>query len=181
MQHERTQRPVAGPVRRPAGENLVLEAPISRGPGQGLRQPAAALVSLVEILGLPMLDRRTFIACAAASGLVSTRGPAQPGDPRRYGLPAGTRPFGPEVYRERRRRLMERMKTGVAVVYGPAAVDRGATAAPIDRTGSDFTYLTGLVDDAGAALLLARDGLLVLIAFLISGGALAFGAYQLFF
>jgi len=79
---------------------------------------------------------------------------AQP-DNRRFGYPQGTRPFGPEVYRERRRRLMERMKTGVAVIYGPARVDRGATAPPIDRGGSDFAYLTGITDEAGAAILLA--------------------------
>lgn len=102
-----------------------------------------------------MLNRRTFIASAAASGLVSSRGLGQAPAPRRYGYPAGTRPFEPEVYRDRRRRLMERMKSGVAVVYGPASVDRGATAAPIDRSGSDFTYLTGLADEAGAAVLLA--------------------------
>jgi Xaa-Pro aminopeptidase len=47
------------------------------------------------------------------------------------------------------------MKTGVAVLYGPAAIDRSATVAPIDRPGSDFMYLTGIVDDPGAALLLA--------------------------
>ena len=102
-----------------------------------------------------MFNRRNFMATAAASGLVSTHGWAQPAAPRRFGYPAGTKPFGPEVYRERRRRLMERMKTGVAVVYGPATVDRSATVAPMDRSGSDFMYLTGIVDDGGAALLLA--------------------------
>ena len=102
-----------------------------------------------------MLNRRTFIASAAATGLVSSPGLGQVPAPRAYGYPAGTRPFGPEVYRERRRRLMERMKTGVAVVYGQTSVDRGATAAPIDRSGSDFTYLTGISDEGGAAILLA--------------------------
>jgi len=102
-----------------------------------------------------MLDRRNFMATAAASGLVSTQAWAQSAAPRAYGYPAGTRPFGPEVYRERRRRLMERMKTGVAVVYGPATIDKAATVAPIDRTGMDFMYLTGIVDEPGAALLLA--------------------------
>ncbi len=104
-----------------------------------------------------MLNRRTFIASAAASGLLSgtAQAPAQAQAQRGYGYPAGTRPFGPDVYRERRRRLMERMKGGVAVLYGPASVDRSATAAPIDRAGSDFAYLTGIVDDAGAALILA--------------------------
>ncbi len=102
-----------------------------------------------------MLDRRTFIALAAASGVMSSRSLGQPQGARRYGYPAGTRPFAPEVYRERRRRLMERMKTGVAVVYGPATVDRSATVAPIDRPGTDFLYLTGIADEGGGALLLA--------------------------
>ena len=102
-----------------------------------------------------MLDRRNFMATAAASGLMATPAWAQSAAPRAYGYPAGTRPFGPEVYRERRRRLMERMKTGVAVVYGPATIDKAATVAPIDRTGMDFMYLTGIVDEPGAALLLA--------------------------
>ena len=102
-----------------------------------------------------MLNRRNFIAAGAAVGLIATPGRAQLATPRTYGYPAGTRPFGPEVYRDRRRRLMERMKGGVAVLYGPASVDRAATVAPIDRPGSDFAYLTGIVDDGGAALLLA--------------------------
>ncbi|MBA2467147.1 MAG: aminopeptidase P N-terminal domain-containing protein [Sphingomonas sp.] len=102
-----------------------------------------------------MLNRRTFIASASASGLISTQSWGQAAPARSYGYPAGTRPFEPPVYRDRRRRLMERMKTGVAVLYGPPAIDRSATVAPIDRPGSDFTYLTGLVDEPGAALLLA--------------------------
>jgi Xaa-Pro aminopeptidase len=102
-----------------------------------------------------MLNRRNFIAAGAAAGLVAAQGRAQPIGQRTYGYPAGTRPFGPDVFRERRRQLMERMKTGVAVLYGPAAIDRSATVAPIDRPGSDFMYLTGIVDDPGAALLLA--------------------------
>jgi Xaa-Pro aminopeptidase len=102
-----------------------------------------------------MLNRRTFLASAAASGLCSSGALAQAAAPRLYGYPAGTRPFGPEVYRERRRRLMERMKTGVAVIYGPASVDRGASTAPIDGQSSDFAYLTGIVDEGGGALLLA--------------------------
>jgi Xaa-Pro aminopeptidase len=106
-------------------------------------------------MGTPMLNRRDFVAFATASGLLSGVGLAQAPALRAYGYPAGTRPFAPDVYRDRRRRLMERMKTGVAVVYGPPSVDRGATAAPIDRQGSDFMYLTGIADEAGAALLLA--------------------------
>lgn len=106
-----------------------------------------------------MIQRRQFMRGAAAAAAVS----AVPGgalaqavaDSRPYGYPAATTPFGPDVYRERRARLMAQMKTGAAVVYGPAAVDLAATVAPVDRSGSDFFYLTGIKDQAGAALLLA--------------------------
>src|SRR5688572_20886921 len=101
-----------------------------------------------------MLNRRTFIA-AAASGLVAGRGLAQSPSPRRYGYPAGTKPFGPEVYRERRRRLMERMKGGVAIVYGARTIDGSSSVAGGGRQHSDFVYLTGLMDEPGAVLLLA--------------------------
>jgi Xaa-Pro aminopeptidase len=101
-----------------------------------------------------MLNRRTFIA-AAASGLVAGRGLAQSPSPRRYGYPAGTKPFGPEVYRERRRRLMERMKGGVAIVYGARTIDGSSSVAGVGRQHSDFVYLTGLMDEPGAVLLLA--------------------------
>jgi len=102
-----------------------------------------------------MLNRRTFMAAAAASGLVSSRGLAQVQRPRRYGFPQGTRPFGPEVYRERRRRLMEQMKRGVAVIYGATTLDGSSTVAGVGRQDSDFAYLTGIMDDPGAVLLLA--------------------------
>ncbi len=97
------------------------------------------------------MHRRTFLGFAAALAAA----PALAQDDRRYGLPAGTRPFGPEVYRERRARLMAQLGGGVAVVYGPATIDLGATVAPVDRNQSDFAYLTGILDEPGAALLLA--------------------------
>ena len=102
-----------------------------------------------------MLNRRTFVASAADAGLVASAAGAQAPAPRRYGYPGGTRPFAPQGYRDRRRRRMEQMKTGVAVIFGPPTVDRSRTVAPIDRQFSDFAYLTGLVDEPGAALLLA--------------------------
>lgn len=102
-----------------------------------------------------MFDRRGLMAGGAAAILVGGAAAAQGIDDRAYGYPVGTRPFTPDVYRERRRRLMSLLKGGVGMVYGAPAIDRSATAAAIDRGYSDFTYLTGLVDEPGAALLLA--------------------------
>ena len=103
-----------------------------------------------------MLDRRRFMAAAsAATALASSRGFAQIADDRLYGYPGTVRPFTPDVYRERRARLMAQMKDGVAVVYGPREIDLGSNTAPIDGAASDFFYLTGIRDVAGAAILLA--------------------------
>jgi Xaa-Pro aminopeptidase len=102
-----------------------------------------------------MLDRRRFMAAAgAATALASTRGLAQVADDRIYGYPGNVRPFSTDVYRERRARLMAQMKDGVAVLYGPRTIDLGSNTAPIDGAASDFFYLTGIRDVAGAALLL---------------------------
>ena len=100
-----------------------------------------------------MLDRRAFIASAAAAGLVPVRSLAQTSHDRTYGFPSGTRPFGPDVYRERRQRLMERMKGGVALVHAAPSID--FTGGPTGRQDGDFAYLTGLMDEPGAVLLLA--------------------------
>lgn len=102
-----------------------------------------------------MINRRGFVLAGGAAALSAAAGAQAPGERRSYGAPAGTRPFGPEVYRERRRRLMERMKSGVAVVFGAASLDHGSPVAGLGRQNSDFAYLTGITDEAGAALLLA--------------------------
>lgn len=103
-----------------------------------------------------MFDRRGFMAAgAAASALASTRTLAQVvADDRLYGYPGQIAPFGPDVYRERRARLMAQMKDGVAVVYGPREINLDSTVAEVDTGNSDFFYLTGIRDVAGAALLL---------------------------
>jgi Xaa-Pro aminopeptidase len=93
-------------------------------------------------------------AAGAATALASTRGLAQVADDRIYGYPGNVRPFSTDVYRERRARLMAQMKDGVAVLYGPRTIDLGSNTAPIDGAASDFFYLTGIRDVAGAALLL---------------------------
>lgn len=102
-----------------------------------------------------MINRRGFVLAGGAAALSAAAGAQGSAERRSYGAPAGTRPFGPEVYRERRRRLMERMKSGVAVVFGAASLDHGSPVAGLGRQNSDFAYLTGITDEAGAALLLA--------------------------
>jgi Xaa-Pro aminopeptidase len=68
-----------------------------------------------------------------------------PGMPERPAVgPRGT--LGADVYRKRRRALMEIFKTGAALVANEMTFDGM-------REGMDFYYLTG-VDEAGAALLL---------------------------
>ncbi len=67
------------------------------------------------------------------------------------GIPMPTGELGPEVYRERRRRLMEEMGGGVAVIFSADHVG------PDDRQDLNFYYLTGLAHEAGAALLLAPE------------------------
>jgi Xaa-Pro aminopeptidase len=91
----------------------------------------------------------------AAAAVISSGARGQVGDDRLYGYPGAVRPFTPDVYRDRRARLMAQMKDGVAVVYGPREIDLGSNVAPIDGAASDFFYLTGIRDVAGAALLLA--------------------------
>ncbi len=101
-----------------------------------------------------MIGRRRFLgsgAIAAAAWLTPAQALALLQE-RRFGSPAGTSPFPPEVYRERRRRLMAEMKTGVAVIFAAATLDQ---AAPVAGQDSDFSYLTGIQDEAGAALVLA--------------------------
>jgi Xaa-Pro aminopeptidase len=64
--------------------------------------------------------------------------------------PTGTEPFSPEVYRERRGRLLARLKSGVAVVFAAKEIDEDTE----NRQDADFAYLTGLAHEDRAALLL---------------------------
>lgn len=66
-----------------------------------------------------------------------------------YGTPGRTVPFTPDVYKARRAALMAQIKGGVAVVYSSDSLGRGQNP--------DFFYLTGIVDEAGAALVLAPE------------------------
>lgn len=104
-----------------------------------------------------MFERRDFMLGGGAALLAMAGGSAaaQMADDRIYGYPGTLKPFPAAVYRERRAKLMTAMKDGVAVVYGPKSIDLGSNSPPIDDYNSDFFYLTGIRDVAGAALLLA--------------------------
>lgn len=105
-----------------------------------------------------MFDRRELMTAALAAGTLSMPKLAfGQADDRPFGTPAVTRPFAPEVYRERRQRLMAEIKTGIAVVYGATRIDTTNPVAGDASQLSDFAYLTGIPDEAGAALLLAPN------------------------
>lgn len=102
------------------------------------------------------LTRRSLLAgAAAATASLSISIRAQVLPPQGFATPSGTFPFGPEVYRERRARLMATLKDGVAVIHG-AERDRtsGPVSPPFHQSG-DFAWLTGIVDEPGAVLVLA--------------------------
>ncbi len=65
--------------------------------------------------------------------------------------PLGTEPWGPDVFRARRNQLMSQMKTGVGLVLAADRVDYEAHA----RQDPNFLYLTGLLDEASAVVLLS--------------------------
>lgn len=102
-----------------------------------------------------MLDRRGFIGGSlAAAGLFALPSRAQIADDG-LGAPSRTYPFTPDVYKARRAALMARMNGGVAVVYSAASFDTSSPVSGLARQDSDFAYLTGIMDEAGAAIVLA--------------------------
>ncbi|WP_242125025.1 aminopeptidase P family protein [Sphingobium sp. Sx8-8] len=102
-----------------------------------------------------MFNRRSMLAGTTASLLLSTRLGAQVLPPQGFATPAGTAPFPPDVFRERRRRVMEALKDGVAVIYGADAVESAAAVAPPFVQDGDFAWLTGIMDEPGAILVMA--------------------------
>lgn len=102
-----------------------------------------------------MLDRRSIIAGGTASLLCATGLRAQVLPPQGFATPSGTVPFAPEVFRERRRRVMEALKDGVAVVHGAGPVESSAAVAPPFVQDGDFAWLTGIVDEPDAVLVMA--------------------------
>jgi Xaa-Pro aminopeptidase len=106
-----------------------------------------------------MLDRRGFMA-GAAGALAGLSGAPALGQTLRPGAtgpgsPAGTSPFPPEIFGARRQRLMQMMGGGVAVIFSAASLALDGPVGGAGRQDSDFAYLTGIHDEAGAALLLA--------------------------
>ncbi len=104
-----------------------------------------------------MLDRRHLLGCAALSLAIGVKARAQVAPPVGYGAPLGTSPFSPDVFRERRRRVMEELKTGVAVIYGAEETATTAAVPPPFQQDGDFAWLTGIVDAPGAILVLAPE------------------------
>lgn len=67
------------------------------------------------------------------------------------GIPTPHGDIDAEVYRKRRQRVMEKMGSGIAVIYAADSIGAGK------RQDLDFYYLTGLAHEAGAALVLAPE------------------------
>jgi Xaa-Pro aminopeptidase len=101
-----------------------------------------------------MIDRRAMLAGATA-GLAVARLHAQVSPPVGFAAPLGTNPFPPEVFRARRARVMEAIKDGIAVIYGASSIETSAAVAPPFVQEGDFAWLTGIVDEPGAILVLA--------------------------
>lgn len=101
-------------------------------------------------------NRRSLLTgVAATTATLSIRVHAQALPPSGFATPGGTSPFPPEVYRERRSKLMATLKDGVAVIHGAG---RDATSGPVSPPffqNGDFAWLTGIVDEPGAVLVLA--------------------------
>jgi len=116
---------------------------------------------------MPSLLRSTLARCSLAAVLAApfAASAADPKEDRTVPRPLPTGPLaaplpglpevpligprgtlGPDVYRRRRQAVMEKFKTGAALVVNEMKFEG-------DRSGMDFYYLTG-IDEADAALLL---------------------------
>jgi Xaa-Pro aminopeptidase len=102
-----------------------------------------------------MIDRRGLMTGALASLASPALLHAQVLPPPGYGRPSGTFPFEPEVFRQRRARVLAALKTGVAVLYGAEPIHTSAAVGPRFQQDPDFAWLTGIVEEPGAILILA--------------------------
>ncbi len=100
-------------------------------------------------------NRRTLLTGAAASAALSITVRAQILPPAGFATPSGTFPFSPDVYRERRAKLMATLKDGVAVIHGAQRDPTSGPVSPPFTQSGDFAWLTGIVDEPGAVLVLA--------------------------
>lgn len=112
-----------------------------------MRMLVAMMSGVVVVLGAPP-GAAQDIAIPVPKETPDVKMPA--GDAAR-GIPMPTGDLDQSVYRERRRRLMEEMGGGVAVIFGADHIDDGG------RQNSDFYYFTGLADEAGAAIVLSPE------------------------
>ena len=102
-----------------------------------------------------MIDRRSIMFGGAASLMLAERALGQVFPPAGYARPSATMPFAPDVFRARRRKVMDAIGEGIAVLYGADAVASSAAVAPPFAQDSNFAWLTGIVDEPGAILVLA--------------------------
>lgn len=100
-------------------------------------------------------SRRILLTGTAASFALSITPRAQVLPPAGFATPSGTFPFSADVYRDRRAKLMATLKDGVAVIYGGQRDPTSGPVSPPFYQSGDFAWLTGIVDEPGAVLVLA--------------------------
>jgi Xaa-Pro aminopeptidase len=107
--------------------------------------------------GLVLIAVILRMAMMSSSAAAPPR-PAHPASPRTSGdpsLPELVEPGqtqSPDVYRRRREALMKEMGEGVAVVYANGEEDGDGY-----RQGSDFLYLTGVLEEGGILVLAPKE------------------------
>ena len=111
-----------------------------------------------------MLDRRLFLTSATATAATTVAGLSASSAAAQvftqdgaYGTPGPTFPFPPQVYAARRRKLAEMLDGGVAVVFAATKIDATSqvTMAGNGLQDQDFAWLTGIQDEANAAIILS--------------------------
>ncbi|WP_066800958.1 M24 family metallopeptidase [Sphingomonas soli] len=101
------------------------------------------------------MQRRTLLGAALATAASAGTAFAQDAARFAHGTPLGTVPFSPDVFRERRQRVMAAMKTGIAVLHGADNIEHGQSEEEASQQVANFAWLTGIVDEPGAVLVLA--------------------------